>query len=122
MPINKLQLITPGTTLTSAGAQSGVSVSNITGDFTVKIYVSALLANMRVAVEETVNSFSTVGQLWVQNLQGPVPIEGVLLSFAGRRESAGTTVVGEANSQLRVNVQELNSYVPSVTLSAWVEY
>jgi hypothetical protein len=124
VPINKLQLVTPETTVTSAGALSPVSVASITGDYTIKLYISSftgLYGNARVAVEESVNAFSNTYELWVQNVVSAVPVEGVLLSYR-KREAAGTDLVGTESSELRVNVQELNAMSPSLTFSAWVEY
>jgi hypothetical protein len=124
VPINKLLI--ESATETGVHISTPVSVANITGDFTLKIYVSALTASVRFAIEESTNSFSTVGSLWTQNLWGnPIPVEGMLLSFAGRRESAGTTIVGQPNSELRFNLVELTpsyEFAGGITYNAWIEY
>ncbi|MFZ0339568.1 MAG: hypothetical protein WAL45_16145 [Terracidiphilus sp.] len=122
MPINKLYLAN-GLTVTSAGAQAGVAVGTITGDYTVKLWITALSAFARIAIEEaTSNAFSPAEQLAVWNFSpGFNNPEGVMVSFR-KREGAGTDIVGEAGTFVRVNVQELNAYLPSATFTCWIEY
>lgn len=124
MPVNKLTLASG--TVTGPGAQPGLAVGSITGDYTVKLFISSFSepgANARIAIEEAAsNAFSPAEQLVVWNFNGgSLPTEGVMVSFR-KREAAGTDLAGEAGSYLRVNVQELAGYIPSLTYDAWIEY
>jgi hypothetical protein len=125
MPVNKLTIAT-GTSVTSAGAQPGVAVGAITGDYTVKLHVPSFAdpsGSVRIAIEEsTSNAFSPAEQLAVFNVAGGFNnVEGISLSFR-KYQGAGTDLPGEAGSYLRVNIQELNGFVPSLTYNAWIEY
>ena len=127
MPINKLTIASG--TATTAGAQSGVAVGSITGDYTIKFFVESFPlpdAGARIAVEESVDdTFASPKQLWVFNFIGGsgAPVEGSLISFR-KREAAGTDLLGTAGAYLRLNVQELNGTVGLVSISydCWIEY
>jgi len=121
MPINRLTI--ESAAVTGTHTSTPVAVGTITGDYTIKLFVSAMtLANARIQIEESADSFSTAKPLVVWNFQGPVPLEGLEVSFR-KREAAGSDLFGTAGAEARVNVVELNGYAPvSATYDAWIEY
>jgi hypothetical protein len=124
MPVNKLTI--ESATETAVHTSTPVSVSGITGDYTIKLFVSAMAPQMydgsvRLAIEESSNG-TTWLPLVVWNFSSfAIPIEGELVSWR-KREAAGTDLAGTRGAELRVNVQELNGSSPSITYNAWIEY
>lgn len=123
MPVNRLSL--GSGTITSAGAQTGVAVGSITGDYTIKLLITSFLAGTaRIAIEEaTSNAFSPAEQLVVWNFPGGFNNpEGQIVSFR-KREAAGTDLFGTPGAFARLNLQELNGYgSPSIAYDAWIEF
>ena len=124
MPINKLNLASG--TVTSAGAETGVAVGSITGDYTVKLLFTKFIdpsASARIAIEEcTDNLFAAPRQLAVFNISGGFNnVEGVMLSFK-KRDACGTDLFGTAGAYARLNFQELNGFSPSLSYESWVEF
>lgn len=107
---------------TAAFTGSGIDISGITGDWTIKVQVEALTANKqcRLSFEDTVNDYTA-------SLAGPT------ISFRGALDSAADKVksfkkqdfpslrLGTASAQLRLKLAELDS-AAAVTYRAWLEY
>lgn len=107
---------------TAAFTGSGIDVSGITGDWTLKIQVESLTAakNCRFAFEDTVNDYTA-------SLTGPtVSFKGALASSFDKVKSFKkadfpSLRLGTASAQLRLKLAELDASATSV-FRAWLEY
>lgn len=127
MPVNKLTVFSG--TITSTGAQTPVNTNGVTGDYTVKLLISAQYKAfvygslpMRIGLEDSTNSFSSVGTLCTLNVDAmSLPLEGLSWSFR-KRDFGGLDVAGEVGAAMRLNVEVLLGMSPSVTIDAWIEF
>lgn len=122
MPITKTFLQTL-TTQSGALASSGVDVSGITGDFTVKLRIHALSVgnNARFVLEESTNAFSTViptGVGWNSATGLTTGPEGITLSWK-RRDFGALCKAGVTNGEMRLNLVELDG--GSTQYECWIE-
>jgi hypothetical protein len=126
-------------TKTASFTGSGLDVSGITGDWTIKVQVEALadgtavnVPNVRFGLEDTVTD-------WTASLAGPtISFKGTLAkSFdkvkSFKKQDFPSLRLGVASSQLRLKLLELSAYasgaaIPTTsttgtcTYRAWVEY
>ena len=121
MPITRNTLLAK-TTQTAATANAGVSVSGITGDFTIKLRVDSITpgASAKIQIEETTNGFTTTYTVFKQDFVNALPPEGTTVSYR-KYQSETTSLAGQAGAQFRVNLIELNGTSPSITYEAWLE-
>ena len=126
-------------TKTAAFTGSGIDVSGITGDWTIKLQVEALADSVaantpvvRFAFEDTVNDYTA-------SIAGPtVSFKGTLAkSFdkvkSFKKQDFPDLRIGVASAQLRLKVSNLEEFVTtsgvpaaattcSVTYRSWLEY
>ena len=122
MPVNRLTIESATETTTHQGA--GVSVSGITGDYTIKLLVTATTAEARIVIEESSDGVNWKPLSIWNFAPGTLPVEGEMVSFR-KRQAAGTDLAGTDGAELRLNLLELNPVYelsPSITYDAWVEY
>lgn len=125
-------------TVTATGAltpTAGVSISGISGDFTVCMEVIELTAGKtcRVQIEDSTNAFTASNALWVEDFTGQVG-ENVAYStgFAQgdynpttdkrtiRKYQRPNNLFGTASAVLRANVTVIDSSA-SISIHCWIE-
>ncbi|MDE2103013.1 MAG: hypothetical protein KGL39_37560 [Patescibacteria group bacterium] len=111
-------------TLTSAGAATGtLDTSALTGDYTIKVQVTALTAGpARVCVEDTANAtaFSDKTPVFCFDVNaGTIPGSGITQSV--RAYQVPATRFGATNTKLRVYVYTLSGSSPSISVHGWLE-
>jgi len=115
-------LTTDPQTLTAAGPAAptaGLSISGLTGDYTLEITVLALTASSsstpkaRVALEDTVNGFTNSFAVCEINVQGPI---NTPVTHLFRSDEVPSLRIGVASAALRLNVYELDGTTPSITV------
>ena len=107
---------------TAAFTGTGIDVSGITGDWTVKLQIESLTAakQARFAFEDTVNDYTA-------SLAGPTfSFKGSLTSSADKVKSFKkadfpSLRLGTASAQLRLKCSEMDSACTGVW-RAWLEY
>ncbi len=123
-----MPLINPITTgaqsPTTAGAITGVlDTSGLTGDFTIKLRVTALGAGKKatIALEDTANAtaFSDALQQWVQQVKGPYSANTEKV-FSIRAYELPNMRFGAANTKLRFNLTAVDAS-PGLTVQGWLE-
>jgi len=124
MPIQKLTLASG--TATAPGTSTPVAIGTLTGDWTLFLNLATFAdptATARFVIEEATSSaFSSPLGLAVFNLAGGFNnAGGVTVSFR-KREAAGSDLFGTSGAYARLNIQELNGFLPSVTYNCWIEY
>ena len=109
-------------TITSAGAVTGsLDISGLSGDFTVKVRVTALTAAKTavIALEDTVDAYTGKIQNAVVQVKGPiVPEAEKVFSFPGRELPA--LRLGTTSAACRINVLSVTG-TPGLKLHAWIE-
>lgn len=109
-------------TKTASFIGSGIDVSGITGDWTLKLQVESLTDQklMRLAFEDTVNDYTA-------SLAGPtISFKGALASSydkvkSFKKQDFPGLRLGTASAQLRANLTALDS-AAIVVFRAWLEY
>lgn len=107
---------------TAAFTGTGIDVSGITGDWTIKLQIESLTsAKMcRITLEDTVNDYTA-------SLAGPtVSFKGALASSydkvkSFKKQDFPSLRLGTASAQLRVKLAEIDSSATAV-FRAWLEY
>lgn len=110
--------------VTAAGAVTGsLDTSGLTGDYTIKLRISALAAGKRavVAVQDTANAtaFSEAITVAVKQAVGSITADNEL-NFSWRSYELPLARYGAANTKLRINVLAVDGS-PGLTLHAWLE-
>jgi len=112
-------------TVSAAGAvtpTTGLDISGIAGDATIKVRVTALTAakKARIQLEDSVNAFTAVIPVAVADVKGEiVNTREVVYSF--RKHMIPSCRFGTGSAVLRVNVTQIDGSA-SLSLHAWVEY
>lgn len=113
-------------TKTASFTGTGIDISGITGDWTLKINVSSMsdsgssTPQVRFAFEDTVNDYTA-------SLAGPtVSFKGALTNVADKvksfkKQDFPDLRLGTASAQLRLKLSNIESG-GSVTYRAWLEY
>lgn len=112
-------------TKTAAFVGSGVDVSGLTGDWTLKINVSAMSDSatntplIRLLFEDTVNSFTAALAGPVVSFKGALfPASDKVHSF--KKQDFPDLRLGTASAQLRLSLSNILS-TGSITYRAWIE-
>lgn len=107
---------------TAAFTGSGIDVSGITGDWTLKLQVESLTAakQVRIGFEDTVNDYTGAIMGPVFSMKGALAKEyDKVKSF--KKQDFPSLRLGTASAQLRCKVLELDSGA-TVVYHAWLEY
>ena len=114
-------------TLTTAGAQTGVDISGLTGDLTLRLVIDSFSAASGtpaaiINLEDTVNAFSALlMQKNLANIQGTI-VAGAPETFTFRVPKEILNLRnGTASAQARINVVLLGGTSPSLSFRAWFE-
>lgn len=113
-------------TVTDTGAitpTTGLDISGISADMTIKVRVSALTAakKARIVLEDSVNGFTAAVPVAEINIVGPI-VSGAnrTFSFKSNQDIPGLRK-NVSNGVLRLNVVSIDS-ASSLSLDAWAEY
>jgi hypothetical protein len=117
-------IITGAQSPTTAGAITGsLDTSAMTGDFTIKVRVSALSSGKKatLALEDTAHGtpFSEAIQQWVQQLKGPYT-KATDKVFSIHSRELPNIRFGATNTKLRFNLTAVDA-TPGLTVEAWLE-
>lgn len=110
--------------VTTTGAVTGsLDTSALTGDYTIKIRVSALGSGKRavIALEDTAHAtpFSEAIQVAVKQVVGTVTSDNEL-NFSWRSYELPLARYGATNTKFRINVLACDA-TPGLTVHAWLE-
>lgn len=122
------QLLIIGGTVSAAGAiggTTGLDISGVTGDFTIRLNVRKLTSasgtpRARIVLEDTVNAFTASIPIASENIEGPFP-EETPVAFSWRKYDVPSLRAGTANARLRINVVELSGTTPSLAIEGFVD-
>lgn len=109
-------------TVTAAGAVTGtLDISGLSGDFTVKIRVTALSAGKTavIALEDSVDEFTNAVQQAVVQVSGEVKPEAEKV-FSFKKADLPALRLGTTSAECRINVLSVTA-TPGLKVHAWLE-
>ena len=113
------------TTQTAAFTGSGVSISGITGDWTLKLQIASLTdtattPSIRLQFTDTVNAFTSTLAGPTFSLQGALSNSADVV-FSWKKKDFPDLRFGVSSAQLRMDLTNIDS-TATIAYHGWVEY